>query len=179
MKAALIHVIGDIVQSIGVMIAGFLIWFEPWDLGVTDEGISNWVFADPACTIIFAILVIFTTVGTIRQVINQIMMAVPDNIDASGLKRSLLAVKDVCGVHDLHIWQAGESTMCTCHVVVTNSSVCTSVLQSCIAVAQDKHRIGHTTFQLEVKNEFDHSLETLKLGNKSCHEVLCDNDCGS
>lgn len=179
MRAALIHVIGDIVQSIGVMIAGFLIWLKPFDLGVTDTGVSMWVYADPICTIVFAILVIFTTIGTVKQVFNEIMMAVPDNQDPRELKKSLSAVKDVVGVHDLHVWQAGQSTICTAHVVVKSTSVCTSALNGCISVAQNKHKIGHTTFQIEVQGEFDHSIETLKMGGASCHDVLCEEDCGS
>jgi len=99
MSAAVIHVIGDIIQSIGVMIAAFCIWTTPIDIGHTTQMIivadpasssaqqqhltagtashpadetlhvherllSNWVYADPLCTFLFAILVLLTTKKT-------------------------------------------------------------------------------------------------------------------
>jgi len=89
MSAAVIHIIGDIVQSIGIMLAAFCIWIEPIDVGkttvysiVTSEDkldasgqplqtvitreLSNWVYADPCCTFLFAILVLLTTRKTAK-----------------------------------------------------------------------------------------------------------------
>merc|ERR1712113_2069 len=64
MKAALAHVIGDIVQSVSVCIAASLIWLKPWDLGTTQNGVDKWNYADPICSFIFGILVLCTTVPT-------------------------------------------------------------------------------------------------------------------
>jgi len=50
-RAAVVHVIGDMLQSIGVIIAAGLIWYNP-----------EYKFADPACTFLFSILVMFTTI---------------------------------------------------------------------------------------------------------------------
>lgn len=174
MRAALIHVIGDMVQSIGVMLAGFLIWLEPFDVGTTSAGISNWCYADPVCTLLFSIMVIFTTIGTIRQAVMQVMLSVPDNCNPEAVKRSIMAVPHVVSIHDLHIWKIGESTILTGHIIIANSSVSMKVLEKCTILAQEKFGIGHTTFQLEVDGEFDHSIERLNLGDTSCHDMLCN-----
>ncbi|VDM23467.1 unnamed protein product [Wuchereria bancrofti] len=55
-RAAMIHVIGDLLQSIGVLIAALLIFYN-----------DSWSIADPICTIIFSIIVLFTTIYIIRD----------------------------------------------------------------------------------------------------------------
>lgn len=53
LKAAIIHVMGDILQSVGVIVAAGLIYWQPFDVGTTHTGISNWNYADPIITIGF------------------------------------------------------------------------------------------------------------------------------
>ncbi|PAV58301.1 hypothetical protein WR25_02209 [Diploscapter pachys] len=60
-RAALIHVIGDFVQSIGVLIAALVIWF------------TNWTLADPICTFFFSIIVLFTTITVARDIFVVLM----------------------------------------------------------------------------------------------------------
>lgn len=174
MKAAIIHVIGDMVQSIGVMVAGFLIWLEPFDIGTTTDGLSNWCYADPLCTLVFSILVVLTTIGTIRQAIMQVMLSVPDGIQPEAVKRAILAVPNVVSIHDLHIWQIGDSTVLTGHIIIDQISASMKVLERCTILSQERFNIGHTTFQIEVDGEFDHSIERLKMGDTSCHAMLCN-----
>lgn len=184
MQAALIHVIGDMVQSIGVMLAGIGIWLQPWDMGemtimvpdpspnstgVVEQTISKWVYADPICTILFTILVIGTTVGTIRQVINQILMSYPDDLDSRELKRSLQSIDGVIGLHDLHVWKVGSGTFLTAHVEVANENQQQDALNALVKLSQSKFKIGHATFQIEVRNKFDRSAEHLLLGGMSCN----------
>lgn len=73
MRAALLHVIGDMIQSVGVMVASLLIWYQPFDLGVTNTGISKWCYADPICTFLFCLVVMLTTGSTAKQAVRQIV----------------------------------------------------------------------------------------------------------
>lgn len=173
MQAAVIHVIGDMVQSIGVMLAGFLIWLKPFDVGTTPEGVSNWMYADPIITLIFSVLVIFTTISTIRNATKQMLLSVPDNINPKAVKHSLCSVEHVVSVHDLHCWMVGQTSFCTGHVVVDDLQASMTVLEKCIMVAQKKHGLGHVTFQIEVQGQFNHSIEHLRLGDESCHDDSC------
>jgi len=57
-RAAFIHIIGDIVQSIGIVIASIIVYFKP-----------EWSIVDPICTFIFSIIVLFTTFKIMRDCI--------------------------------------------------------------------------------------------------------------
>ena len=77
-RAALIHVIGDIVQSIGVIIAALIIYFVP-----------SASIADPICTFLFSIIVIFTTIQIVRDCISVLMEGTPTDVDTEKLYEDL------------------------------------------------------------------------------------------
>jgi zinc transporter 2 len=66
----MIHVIGDIIQSIGVLIAAIVIYFEP-----------SYKIADPICTFFFSLLVIITTIPTLKDCLYVLMEASPGGVD--------------------------------------------------------------------------------------------------
>ena len=71
MKAAALHVLGDWIQSIGVIIAGIIVYFQP-----------DYIIADPICTIVFAVLVMITTWPIVRDSIKILMERAPEDIDS-------------------------------------------------------------------------------------------------
>jgi len=84
----MIHVLGDILQSIGVLIAALLIYF----LGRSDNNTFNpWMYADPICTYVFSILVIFTTVGVAKECIRVLMEGTP-----TGKNKYFMDFRDGC-----------------------------------------------------------------------------------
>jgi len=176
MRAAMVHVIGDLVQSVGVILAGIMIWWKPFDLGTTADGISNWVYMDPICTLVFSVLVIMTTISTCKQAIRQVFMAVPDHVDSPGFYADVMKVTGVLSCHDFHVWKVGPTVFCTAHVEITDSQRSTQILEKLVHLAQEKYRIGHSTFQLEVTGEYDHSIEHLEIGDSSCHDYHCSSE---
>jgi zinc transporter 2 len=82
-KAALIHVIGDIVQSIGVLIAAIVLYFYP-----------NYWMIDPICTFLFSVLVLFTTIPIMIECIKIFMESTPKNIDIIKLTSDILKVNN-------------------------------------------------------------------------------------
>merc|ERR1711865_1359890 len=146
-EAAWVHVVGDLIQGIGVMIAAILIWWHPgmekcgkYDLDCGDwtvvyeynsnitnstnlignvtkwdgqdentykSGI-NWYLADPACTLLFSILVMYTTVGIVKNSIGVLMARAPPEINMKSLNNKLLSITGAVGVHDLHCWQVSQ-----------------------------------------------------------------------
>ena len=70
MRAAIVHIIGDMVQSIGVISAAIIIKVKP-----------DWKIADPICTYLFSILVLMTTVPIFCECVGIIMEAAPDDVD--------------------------------------------------------------------------------------------------
>lgn len=81
LRAAMIHVLGDILQSIGVLIAAILIYCFGRVKDENDKVIwTNWQYADPGCTYLFSILVLFTTYGVAKSCIKVLMEGTPDGI---------------------------------------------------------------------------------------------------
>ena len=75
LRAAAIHVIGDMIQSVGVLIAAIFIYFNP-----------SWSIIDPVCTFIFSIIVFFTTIGVAKDCISVLMEGVPAEVDLEKLE---------------------------------------------------------------------------------------------
>ncbi|KAI6190637.1 Zinc transporter 2 [Aphelenchoides bicaudatus] len=92
LRAALIHVLGDLVQSVGVLIAAVIIKFTGFEL------------ADPICTFLFGILVLFTTVGVLKDTLHVLMEATPSHISLGKVCSDLMSIEGVAGVHSLRIW---------------------------------------------------------------------------
>lgn len=90
----MLHVLGDVINSVGVIIAATLIYFVP----------AAWM-ADPICTYIFSVLVIITTVPVFKQCVGVIMLGTPKKFNLEEMKTKIQqSCTEVEGVHDLHVW---------------------------------------------------------------------------
>ncbi|XP_004850685.2 zinc transporter 2 isoform X4 [Heterocephalus glaber] len=92
-RAAFIHVIGDLLQSLGVLVAAYILYFKP-----------EYKYVDPICTFIFSILVLGTTLTILRDVILVLMEGTPKGVDFTAVRDLLLSVEGVEALHSLHIW---------------------------------------------------------------------------
>lgn len=149
LRAAMIHVIGDIVQSIGVVIAALLIY-----LYADMDKYDYWHMADPVCTYLFSILVIFTTIRIVRDCIRVLMEGTPKDIEINDFRDQLLLVDNVEEIHDLHIWSLsiGKPTM-SVHIFVKGGK--NEVLKSTTKICR-KYGIYHSTIQIEDWKSKDH-----------------------
>ncbi|KAL4497075.1 hypothetical protein ABPG72_002231 [Tetrahymena utriculariae] len=142
LRAAMIHVLGDLLQSIGVLIAAFLIYF----LG-GDDGFNYWHLADPICTYIFSILVLLTTKNVSIDCFKVLMEGTPSQIDVQNFKEKLQKIANVMEIHDLHIWQLSQGKpSLTCHIFISENprEVLNKTTQLC-----RKYGIYHSTIQIE------------------------------
>jgi zinc transporter 2 len=111
-RAAFIHVIGDLIQSIGVVIAGYIIKFFP-----------EWHIVDPICTFLFSILVIISTLNVLRDAMLVLMEGAPRNIDTEEVEDYLKKLPNVRHAHSIHIWSLTMSkTALAAHLAVGNLS---------------------------------------------------------
>lgn len=107
-SAATLHVIGDLVSSIGVLISSIIILYYP-----------EFTIIDPICTFVFSFIVLLTTVrlmglsidGKLKYLlfsrmmtISVLMEAVPWSIDLDAIIHGITDVESVIGVHDIHVW---------------------------------------------------------------------------
>jgi zinc transporter 2 len=138
-QGAYLHVLGDLLQSVGVMIGGAVIWYEP-----------RWKFIDPVCTLIFSVLVLCTTLSMIRSIVEVLMESTPREIDAQAVERGLLGLPGVVEVHDLHIWAITVGkTLLACHIRVQPQVNTNEALQAVADYCERVFKISHVTIQVE------------------------------
>ncbi|KAJ0056545.1 hypothetical protein NL108_010366, partial [Boleophthalmus pectinirostris] len=92
-RAAFIHALGDLLQSVGVLIAAYIVRFKP-----------EYKLADPICTYIFSVLVICTTFRIIRDTVVIVLEGVPRHLDTQRIREELLKLEDVQSVEELNVW---------------------------------------------------------------------------
>ena len=132
LRAALIHVIGDLIQSIGVIIAAIIIYFRP-----------EWSIADPICTFLFSILVLFTTIPVVVDCIKVLMEGTPDEVDIEELYTDLASVKGVEAVHDLHVWSLSMGKLAMSSHIGSDTPLVT--LKKATRLCRLKYQILHST----------------------------------
>ena len=134
-RAAFIHALGDLVQSVGVVIAAVIIWVKP-----------EYHIADPICTFIFSVLVLFTTWSVLKQAFFALLNSVPTSLDFPKLAARMAALPGVANVHDLHVWSYGSGLVAmTVHLVADHPQ---RALHGAQLVARD-FGISHSTVQVE------------------------------
>lgn len=142
-RAAIVHVIGDFVQSIGVLCAALLIHFKP-----------EYKLADPICTFIFSVLVLITTITIMRDIVLVLMEGVPSHINLSQVIKDIRRIPGVRNAHSLHIWALSmQRTALSVHIAIDPSYDSLAVLNSAQEVLRREHSISRTTIQVELYNE--------------------------
>uniref|UniRef100_A0A1I7YH20 Zinc transporter 2 n=1 Tax=Steinernema glaseri TaxID=37863 RepID=A0A1I7YH20_9BILA len=136
-RAAFIHVIGDLVQSVGVLIAAVIIKFTKWEM------------ADPLCTFLFSVLVLLTTTTVLRDTLGVIMEATPRHIKLENVENDLMQIKGVQGVHSLRIWSLTlDKTACSVHLDTADSAVANTVVLEANRVLKMNYGVKFITVQL-------------------------------
>ncbi|CAJ1049352.1 zinc transporter 4 [Xyrichtys novacula] len=111
-RAAFIHALGDLLQSVGVLIAAYIVRFKP-----------ELKLADPICTYIFSVLVLCTTFRIIRDTIVIVLEGVPRHLDTLQIREDLLKLEDVQSVDELNVWAlTADKTAALVHLQLTPSS---------------------------------------------------------
>ncbi|PSS26236.1 Metal tolerance protein 1 short form like [Actinidia chinensis var. chinensis] len=138
-QGAYLHVLGDSIQSVGVMIGGAIIWFKP-----------AWKIIDLICTLIFSVLVLGTTIKMLRNILEVLMESTPREIDARKLEKGLCEMDEVVAIHELHIWAITVGkVLLACHVKVRPEADAEMVLDNVIDYIRREYNISHVTIQIE------------------------------
>ncbi|XP_064597629.1 proton-coupled zinc antiporter SLC30A2-like [Liolophura sinensis] len=138
-RAAFIHVLGDLIQSVGVLIASFIIFYKP-----------TWKIADPICTFVFSAFVLVTTITILRDILRVLMEGTPKGISFSDVKMSFYAIQGVKEVHNLRVWSLTISkTALSAHIAVEKGIDPHAVLKQAAAMVQRKYGITESTLQIE------------------------------
>ena len=136
-RGAYLHVLGDLLGSVGALAAGTLV--------VT----AGWTLADPLISLLIALLVLASAWRLIKESTDVLMEATPDHIALGDVHDRIVSVRGVDSVHDLHVWTVTSGVVAMSgHLVVRNPTDNQPVLEE----VQDRMRalgITHVTVQME------------------------------
>ncbi|WP_020008531.1 cation diffusion facilitator family transporter [Salinicoccus albus] len=150
MRGAYMHVISDMLGSIGAVVAALLIMF------------FGWGWADPLASVIVAALVLRSGYYVVKASLHVLMEGTPRNVNLENVIDTIRNTKGVQDIHDLHVWSvtSGLNTL-SCHAVVDNQM---SVAGSERVLEALEHRlehqnIHHMTIQVETpEHQHDNSI---------------------
>ena len=141
-RAAYIHMAGDALSSLGVVIAGIVIKY------------TGWTLADPLVSVLIAGFILYSSWGVIGEATNILLEGAPKDLDVNALADAMRAVPPVCGVHDLHVWTVSDGLhFLSSHVVLPDEATLaeqSTVLDALNKMLHDRFAIGHATIQMEM-----------------------------
>lgn len=150
MRGAYLHVISDMLGSVGAIIAALLIIFFGWE------------WADPLASVIVAVLVLRSGYFVTKSGLHVLMEGTPEDVDMDDVVKTIKNKKGIEGIHDLHVWSitSGLNAL-SCHAVVDERM---SIAESERLLRQIEHdlehqNIHHMTVQLETSDHLhDNSI---------------------
>jgi cobalt-zinc-cadmium efflux system protein len=149
-RAALIHVLGDLVSSLAAVIAGAVIYF------------TGWLMIDPILSLVIAVLILITTLGLLRDTLHVLMEGVPSAVDLAEIGTTLAGVNGVAAVHDLHVWSIGsDRAALSAHVEIGELHDWPRILDASRELLQHRYAIDHVTLQPELARPAAQATVTL------------------
>jgi len=137
-RGAFLHMAGDALVSVGVVIAGVAIL-------MTGE-----LVIDPVTSLLIVGVIAWGTWGLLKDSVKLALLAVPDSIDESAVRGFLAELPGVAAVHDLHIWPMSTTeTALTTHLVMPGGQPGDAFLHEIAHELEHRFRIGHATVQVE------------------------------
>ncbi|MEK6594683.1 MAG: cation diffusion facilitator family transporter [Pseudomonadota bacterium] len=137
-RAALIHVMGDLLSSVAALVAGAVIFA------------TGWIMVDPILSLVIAGLILMTTVRLLRDTLHVLMEGVPASVDLAAIGKALATVPGVTSVHDLHVWSiTPDNVALSAHLEVAGMAAWPEILQAARVALHDRFGIDHITLQPE------------------------------
>lgn len=118
-RATTLHVMGDMLQSISILIASLVLIKFP-----------QLKIIDPICTLVFTVILLVTTFPIIKDILNVLLETKPFEIDYTDVLNMFKSLKNVVKVHNLHIWYLTFDTYClNVHLMVDDKSQINNILE--------------------------------------------------
>ena len=154
-RAALVHVMGDLLGSVAAIVAGAVIYF------------TGWMQIDPLLSVLVSLLILKSTFGVLKDSYHFLMEGVPHQIDYLQVGADVEQIPGVLSVHDLHVWDMspGQPALIG-HVQINELQDWPQVLRAIKAMLLNRHGIDHITLQAETAgmaglHQQDHSHDLI------------------
>ncbi|KAH8375718.1 hypothetical protein KR093_002690, partial [Drosophila rubida] len=149
-RAAFIHVIGDVIQSVGVFVAAGVIYFWP-----------EYAIVDPICTFVFSIIVLFTTFTIMKDALLVLMEGTPNYMHYAEVLQIFQRIEGVERVHNLRIWALSINKVAlSAHLAIAAGANPKEILDAATSAVHLRYNFFETTIQIE-----DYTAQM-----ESCHQ---------
>ena len=140
-RAALLHVMGDLLGSVAALLAGAIIYF------------TGWTPIDPILSFLISGLILWSSFRLLREVLHVIMEGVPPYLDLPKVGMTMAKVKGVTSVHDLHIWTLSSGLVAlSAHIVIEDMQQWVTTLGRLKILLRERFAIEHITLQPESRS---------------------------
>ena len=137
-RAAALHVLGDLLGSVGAIVAALII------MG------TGWTPIDPILSVLVSCLVLRSAWRLLKESVNELLEGAPTSLDIGELKRNLCrSIPEVRNVHHVHVWLVGEKPLMTLHVQVIPPHDHDALLERIRHFLEHHYEIAHATIQME------------------------------
>ncbi len=141
LQSAFLHVIGDAVSSVGVIVAAIVI------------SLTGLAWVDPLASALIAILILLSSYRVLKGSLHILVEGTPDGLSLSEVEQEMLQTPAVASIHDLHVWNlCSQDVALSAHVVLEAEHTRSQeqVMQELRQRLEDRFEISHTTLQFEM-----------------------------
>jgi cobalt-zinc-cadmium efflux system protein len=138
-RSAYLHVLGDAISSVGVIVAAALI------------GWTGWTWLDPLMSVFIGVLIVVSSWRVLKSSLHILVEGVPEHLSVEKIGQSMASVPGVLDVHDLHVWSicSGHVAL-SAHVLTADQTITANGgVMAEIKKRLKKFGIEHTTIQFE------------------------------
>ncbi|WP_328466645.1 cation diffusion facilitator family transporter [Actinoplanes sp. NBC_00393] len=148
-RGAYLEVLGDLLGSVGVIVAALVIW------------LTGWAYADPIVAVVVALMILPRTFALGRSAVRILVQAAPEHVDITAVRERLAAVPGVCDVHDLHVWTLTSGMdVASAHLSLSPAAELGAVLTVAREALHEDFAIDHATLQVEPAGAGRHCTPT-------------------
>ncbi|KAF5319202.1 hypothetical protein D9619_008559 [Psilocybe cf. subviscida] len=168
MHALLLHVLGDALGNVGVILTGLIIWKTTWEYKY---------YCDPVISLIITIIIFSSALPLVRSTSFILLQGVPATVSLEEVKDSILNVEGVLSLHELHVWQLSENKLvASVHVLASRSH---DFMPVAVKIRKVLHHLG--IHSCTIQPEYYHSSTTtrdeiIRASEDSSCLILCPPD---
>jgi cobalt-zinc-cadmium efflux system protein len=142
-RSAFLHVLGDALASVGVIVAGLVIV------------LTGWTLIDPLISMLIGIIILVGSGNVLRQSVHILAEGVPQGLTATAVAEAMHQLDGVSEVHDLHVWTVSPGYVSlSAHVVLEDQSLseAQTIMEDLERALVEQFGIEHTTIQFECQS---------------------------
>jgi cobalt-zinc-cadmium efflux system protein len=141
-KSVWLHVLGDTLSSVGVIVSGVVIY------------LTGWLYADPIAGILIGVIIIWGGVRLVRDTLSIFLNLTPKGFNVEALTKKIAAIPDVKDIHDVHLWPISDNRIAfSAHILVSDRTLSeTEITKKNIEQVLKENGVDHSTLQIECVN---------------------------